>query len=271
MRMAISICTSATTWGSCFADHMYINDGSGHFVDKALALGLDGPGTDTMGVDVGDIDGDGRMDMLVTDFRDRPLRFFRCYDPALPCSNEVLPDSLAYVKWGASLADFDNDADLDVFASTGDVAKNAGEPHYLYFNNGGGNFTQHIGAADDAISSKQVSRGSVVGDLDNDGDIDVVIATAGGPHQVLLNQAAAGHALTVVLDSRAAGARVTVESASGRLTEQMLIGGSYAGSGDPRLHFGLGDSCRAQVTVRWPGGGETVLTDVPSGQIKVSR
>ncbi len=257
--------------GIMFADRLYINDGGGYFVDKAYDFGLDGPGTDTMGVDVGDYDRDGIMDMLISDFSDRPLRLFHCFDRMSPCSNDVLPDSVAYVKWGAGFVDFDNDGDLDVFASTGDVAVLKGEPHYLYFNLGGGEFLKHVPGSSDAIASAQVSRGSAFGDLDNDGDVDIVIANAGEAHQVLINQAAAGHSLMVTLDSGAAGARVTVESDTGRLTEQMFIGGSYASSSDPRLHFGLGDSCRAQVKVRWPGGGETTLTDVANGYVRIRR
>ena len=257
--------------GVMFSDRMYMNDGAGVFTDKSYELGLDGPGTDTMGVDVGDYDGDGMLDMLITDFKDRPIRLFRCFDPAFPCSNEVLPDSLPYVKWGGALADFDNDGDLDVFAASGDVAFRDGDPHYLYFNNGNGIYNQHIGADSDPTTTRQVSRGSAYGDLDNDGDIDIVIANAGEPHQVLLNQAAAGHALTVSLDSRSAGAQVTVESGAGKLTEQMLIGGSYAGNSDPRLHFGLGDSCRATVTVKWPGGGSKVFEKVEPGVLKITR
>jgi hypothetical protein len=84
---------------------------------------------------------------------------------------------------------------------------------------------------------------------------------------VLLNQATAGHALSIELDTLSAGAVVTVTRDSGALSDNAVVGGSYAGSSDPRLHFGLGEACRADVTVTWSGGHARSVDDVPAGQV----
>ena len=256
--------------GVYFPDRLYVNDGKGTFVDQAFALGLDAPGTDTMGVDVGDFDLDGVSDMVITDFKDRPIRLFHCGDPAYPCSNDVVPDGLDYVKWGVGFVDFDNDVDLDLMVATGDVAYLDGDPTHLYFNQEG-SFVEVHRPASSPLSSKQVSRGLAFGDLDGDGDVDAVVANAGQAHQVLLNQTAAGHSLSVELDSLAAGARVTVSSAAGRITEHAVIGGSYAGSSDPRMHFGLGDACTCELSVRYLDGTVRSMSDVPAGTVRISR
>lgn len=254
--------------GIMFPDRMYINDGTGHFTDRGSALGLDAIGTDTMGVDVGDYDLDGRHDLVITDFKDRPIRLFNCFDPAFPCSNNVAPDGLDHVKWGVALADFDHDGALDLFVATGDVASRQGEPSYLYFNEGEGRFRQYLPAAGEALAALTVSRGAAFGDIDGDLDVDVVIANVGGPLRILQNDAAAGHALLVELDAGAVGAVVTVATSEGyRLSEHVLAGGSYASSSDPRVHFGLGDACVADVSIRYVGGATQTIGGVRAGQV----
>jgi hypothetical protein len=258
--------------GIAYDDYLYLNDGQGNFSDVARERSVNGPGTNTMGVDVGDFDLNGTLDMVISDFKKRPIRLYRCHDPALPCSNDVAPDGAEYVKWSIGFVDFDNDVDLDLFVSNGDIELPSPNRSYLYFNDGTGSYREHIPQPGDAIGVERTSRGAAFGDLDNDGDVDVVIANAGEQHQVLLNQGAAGHSLTVVLDSLAAGARVTVESDAGRLTEHALIGGTYAGSSDPRLHFGLGNACRAKITVDYAGGGSTAIEAAEAGSfVRVTR
>jgi hypothetical protein len=241
--------------GVIWPDQLYINDGSGHFVDDAEKRGVYGPGTDTMGVDVGDYDGDGTIDMVITDFDARPIRLFRCFDSALPCSNEVTPDGTDHVKWGVGFVDFDNDRDLDLFVATGHVVPSEGDPSYLYFGDGAGRWEQHLPADESGVGDRRVSRGAAFGDLDGDGDVDVVIANANDAPQVLDNRIGAGHAIFVQLDARAAGAVVTVITEGGRvLREQFVLGGSFASGNDARMHFGLGAACRAEVSVRYLDG-----------------
>lgn len=245
--------------GIFYDDRMYVNDGTGQFTDKAQGLGLYGPGTDTMGVAVGDIDLNGTTDVVISDFKDRPVRLYYCREPdQLPCSNEVAPEGLDYVKWSVGLEDFDNDRDLDLFLSNGDVAETSSvdpnNPSYFYVNDGEGGYTIENPAVDSALGLARTSRGAAFGDLDDDGDVDIVVANAGATPQVLLNETSFGYWLKVGLDSQAIGAKVTVTSASGSATRHVLAGGNYASSNDPRLHFGLGDDCRADVQVTYPDG-----------------
>lgn len=262
--------------GIYFPDRMYINDGTGTFSERAFDLGIDVPGSDTMGVDIGDFDLDGQSDFVMSDFRDRPIRLLRCFDPALPCSNEVVPDGLDYVKWGIGFVDFDQDGALDLFAAAGEVTTDFGtldpnNPHYLYWGNGLGGFRRHLPDPGEALDARGTSRGVAFGDLDGDGDVDVVVANAGGPHQVLLNQSPLGHSITVELDSLAAGALVTMHTDRSTLTEHAVIGGSYAGSSDPRVHFGLGSACRADITVRYLDGAEQVVGASAGDRVVLGR
>ena len=256
--------------GLGWPDRMYMNDGSGSFVDRAESLSMHGPGTDTMGVDVGDFDLDGTFDMIVSDFEDRPIRLFRCR-PNASCSNEVAPEGTPYVKWAVIFEDFDHDVDLDLFATTGHVVPSEGQRSYLYFGTGDGFFNEYVPPDETGVGALRVSRGAAFGDIDNDGDVDIVIANSNDRHQVLLNQSAAGHYLRLAFDSQAAGAMVTVNTGDKTIREQLMIGGSYASSNDPRMHFGLGDACRADVSVNFLDGTTKSLTAETGSTVRVSR
>jgi hypothetical protein len=257
--------------GSENPDRMYRNDGNGFFDDAAQGLGLELYGTDTMGVDVGDADGDGKTDLVTSDFALSPTRLVTCEDLALPCDMVgISQESTESVNWGIALADFDHDRDLDVFTTSGNVnvpADYPGDMHQLHWNDGTGVFSHHAPAAGEALAGRHLGRGAVFADLDGDLDLDVVIANADRPAQILLNTAAGGYGLLVELDTRSAGARVMVKGKDVSRMEHALVGGSYAGSSDPRVHFGLGATCAVDVTVEWPGGATRTVEDVLAGQV----
>lgn len=140
-----------------------------------------------------------------------------------------------------------------------------GDAQQLHLNDGRGVFRMHVPGPGDPLADRLIGRGAVLADIDGDLDLDVVIAAAGGPARLLLNQAAGGYGLLVDLGSRAAGARVTVSGGGMSRTEQSVIGGTYAGSGDPRVHFGLGGACHVDVTVEWPDGASTTVAGVETG------
>ena len=257
-------------------DRFYRNDGTGTFSEHGKSTGLEMLGTDTMGVDIGDIDGDGTLDLATSDFRMAPIRMLLCKDPSAPCQMiGIDEESLQSVKWSIALVDVDHDTDLDIFTVSGNVSVPEGYPGdlpQLHRNDGAGHFTLHHAGPTEALGQRHLARGAAFADLDGDLDIDVVVANADGLAQVLLNQNASGYGLLVELDTLSAGARVTVEGAGVARTEQALVGGSYAGSSDPRVHFGLGGACEVDVTVEWPGGATRTVRGVRSGQqIRVDR
>ena len=257
--------------GSKNPDRLYVNDGKGTFKDKAQGLGLELYGTDTMGIAIGDVDGDGELDFLMSDFEGQPLRLITCPDPVLPCKMVgINQESTASVKWAVALADFDHDRDLDVFTTGGNVnvpEGYEGDRHQLHWNDGEGLFTFHQPEGGEVLAQRHLGRGAVLADIDGDLDLDIIVANADRPAQILVNQGTSGHALLVELSTLSAGARVTVSTKGLARTAHALIGGGYAGSGDPRVHFGLGETCAVDVTVAWPGGATKTFEAVRTGQV----
>ena len=262
--------------GNLNPDRLYKNDGTGMFHDAAPAHGLELWGTDTMGVDVGDADGDGTTDLVVSDFRLLPTRLVLCPRLDFPCEMAgISPESTEAVKWGIGLLDFDQDGDLDIFTTGGDVdvpADYAGDRHQLHYNDGKGTFQLHAPKAGEALAEMHLGRGAAFADLDGDLDMDIVVANADRPAQILLNEGTRGHALQVSLDTLSAGAKVAVSAPGVSRTAHAKVGGSYGGSSDPRVHFGLGDACAVDVTVTWPDGATRTEKDVRTGQsIRIER
>ena len=243
--------------GVAFPDRLYVNDGTGHFQDQGASRGYSAAGTDTMGVDVGDYNGDGTTDMVTTDFKDRPTRLYDCFSDALPCSFTTLPvESTQGVHWGVGFVDFDHDGDLDVFQTAGDVfdPERVGTPNQVFVNRGDGRFDHFPPPEGSGLLHMAVHRGAAFGDLDGDADVDVVVASNGGSPAFLYNVGASGHAVQVDLGTRGAGAKVTARVDGRSLTERAVIGGSYLSSSDARLHFGIGAACEAEIEIRYLDG-----------------
>jgi hypothetical protein len=168
-----------------YPDHLYINDGTGNFTDDMLA-GVGHAGTTlTMGVAVGDLDRNGVDDMVITDFSGKPTLIYDCeLSPELLCTQRTVDlASIEYVNWGVGLHDFDGDGDLDLFQASGDVngpPEIAANPNQLFWNDSSGKLVIHPPVAGDPLEVRAISRGVAFGDLDDDGDVDVVVANAGG-------------------------------------------------------------------------------------------
>jgi hypothetical protein len=242
------------------------------FEERAASAGVADPNSG-MGIAVGDYDGDGRGDLFVTNARRQAHAVYRSLppDPAQPSfadvRDELGPSFAGSTGWGVSWGDFDLDADLDLFVANGAVPVTdleAGAEHAQLFENTGSTFRDATSASGLLRVGPVVGRGSAAADYDNDGDLDVALASIGGPLRLLENAGTRGNWLEVELKGFHPGAEVTVVLPNGRkLRRELRAGGSYLSSEDPRLHFGLGTAQRLRaLVVRWPAGGETRLTDV---------
>ncbi len=267
---------------------LYKNTGNGTFVDVALqagtALSEDGKEQGSMGVAVGDYDHSGGWSIFVTNFADEYNAFYRHAKgfqfTDVSFASQTAKASLPLVGWGTHFLDYDNDGWLDLLVVNGHVypqvekAGNAAryaQRKLLYHNNQNGSFTESTSTAGSALSAPSVSRGSAMGDLDNDGDLDVVINNLDGAPTVLRNDGGnRQNFLVLELEGRsgnrgAVGAVVTVRAADLVQRGERRSGDSYLSHSDARLHFGLGTRTKADsVEVRWPNGPVQVFREVPA-------
>jgi hypothetical protein len=234
-----------------------------------------------MGVAGGDYDANGRPDLFVTN-ADRQLHAVFGSLPPSP-DEPSFEDARAdfrpalrdtFTGWGVSWGDLDLDTDLDLFVVNGavpvtDLASDA-QPVQL-FGNVGGRFEDFTREASLGAVGAIVGRGSAAADYDNDGDLDFAVVSIGGSLVLLENQGSGGNWLEVQLEGFHPGAVVTARLPDGRaLHRDVLAGSSYLSSEDPRSHFGLGEAREVrELVVRWPGGGESRLTDVRANQLVV--
>ena len=233
-----------------------------------------------MGVTVGDFNDDGIFDIFKTHFADDTHALYQGLGKG-QFDDVTLKAGLAvetrYVSWGVAMPDLDNDGLPDIFIVTGNVYPDTerqlpaypyASPALLFRNLGGGRFEELGVDAGPALAERHSSRGMAVGDIDNDGDLDIAIWNRNEPPSLLRNDLKSGHhwlqvLLTGTKSNRAAiGASVTVK-AGGKLQRQVVLSqSSFTSASDLRLHFGLGDAAAAEVTVRWPTG-ETERFAVP--------
>jgi hypothetical protein len=268
---------------------LYRNKGDGSFEETGFmagtAVGEDGSDQGTMGVASGDYDGDGQLDFLITNFSSEYNTLYR-FDADFLYSDisfaaRIAEASIALVGWGTDLWDYDNDGDLDILIVNGHVypqVDNASigtvyHQRKLFFRNeGNGTFKEVAKEVGSALIEDRVSRGAAFGDLDNDGDIDVAINDLDGPPMILRNQGGnRNNWLRVKLAGKglnkfAMGARVKVTAGRLNLVEEVQSGGSYISQNDLRLHFGLGQSEKADIEVHWPWGEKTRLESVDANQ-----
>ncbi len=268
---------------------LFENRGDGTFEDRSLlsGAGLSGSGTEQagMGVDVGDVNEDGRFDIFVTNFSDDyntlylnqgGLRFVDSSDLA----NLVVP-SLPYLGWSTRLADLDSDSDLDIFVVNGHVYPqvdegNVGEsfrqPMHVYMNRGDGTFEEATGKLGAAPSKPRASRGAALGDLDGDLRQDIVVNVMDEAPALIRNEIpGAARAVVLQLIGRAAnrdGLGAVVRARIGGRTQVHEVRGDrgYLSHSDPRVYVGLGEASRVdEIRIHWPGGGEEALERLEPG------
>lgn len=275
------------------ANLLWMNRGNGTFEEMGLLAGVaynaDGLPEAGMGVTAADFDNDGDEDILVTNltregstvYLNDGRGFFR------DVTREVglLDPSFLLTGFGVHWFDFDNDGWLDLYAVNGAVTlipALRGDPYPFHqlnqlFRNLGerGRFQEVSGLAGRALALSEVSRGAAFGDIDNDGDIDVVVSNNNGPVRLLLNQAGPeGHWLLVRLqgteDNRdGLGARLVLTREGEKpLWRRAHTDGSYLSASDPRVHFGLGTNPDIEsVEVHWPKGGKEVWRNLQANTL----
>ena len=240
--------------------------------DRGMANG-------SMGVDAGDFDRTGRPSIIVTNYENELPALYEnrtARGGAESFAHVTQPAGLAvvggrYVSWGTGFCDFDLDGWEDLYIVSGHAIRfptkldRRQKPNL--FKNTGGRFKVVSRDGGPYFEASHNARGSAVGDLDNDGRPDMVVCHLNEPVVVLRNVAPTDGRHWVGFDlvgknhRSVVGARVTVETAAGTLTRFVKGGGSFASTGDRRLHFGLGsDSAIKKVTVHWPWGSAQEFT-----------
>jgi hypothetical protein len=233
-----------------------------------------------MGVACGDLDGDGRPELMVTNFYGEGTTLYRNMGGGLftdvSASSGLELASRYLLGFGMAMVDVANRGKLDVVVVNGHVNDN--RPFYLYamparlYENRSDHGIKLVDVSDQAGAPwavQRVGRGLAVGDVDNDGRVDAVILSQNEPLAYFHNTTAdPGRFLVLQLEGtqsnrEGVGARVTVEAGGRRRTSQRMGGGSYQSAADPRLHFGLDAALRvASVEVRWPSGKTDRWTDL---------
>jgi enediyne biosynthesis protein E4 len=271
-------------------NYLYKNEGNGKFreigLESGTAVSEDGVEQACMGVAIGDYNHTGRPSIYVTNFADEYDTLYRNngaweFDDVSYKSGVGLP-SMPYVKWGDTFFDVDNDGWLDLIAVSGHVypqvaslPSGAGyrQPGLLQLNQGDGTFCDASTQAGPALTQRRVSRGLAVGDLFNDGQLDVVVEDIDGAPVILRNHGIPGHhwvsfELAGTKSNRLAlGARVKLTAGGMTQSADVRSGGSYLSQSDVRVHFGLAAATKIDsVEIRWPSGATEVLRNLPADQ-----
>jgi len=236
-----------------------------------------------MGVAVGDYDGDGRTDLLVTNFYEEASTLYRNAAPGRfvveTSQARLTAPSRSKLGFGTGFLDYDNDGRLDLFVANGHVndVRPLGIPYamtpQLFRGVGRGKFAEASSQAGPYFQAAWLGRGAAFGDLDNDGDTDVVVSHLGRPPAVLVNETAPrGGFLRLTLHGAgpgrdATGARVVVEAGGQTLVRTVAAGTSYLSTGDRRVLVGLGAADRVdRLTVHWLSGKSQSWSDLDPGR-----
>jgi hypothetical protein len=264
---------------------LYHNNGNGTFseigFESGTALDKNGNEQGCMGVTLGDYDHDGLLDLFITNFDDEYNVLYRnagkgsfvdvSYEAA------VAMVSLPYVGWGTKFFDFDNDGWLDLFVANGHAYPQRDryrQRKLLHRNNRDGTFSEIAAQSGSALMEERASRGTAFGDIDNDGDVDIVVNDLDSAPQLLRNDGGNKNNWIIVKtigtksNRNGIGAKVKVVSGDLVQVDEVRSGGSYISQNDLRLHFGLEKRTSVDlIQVRWPSGTVDTLTKLAANKV----
>jgi hypothetical protein len=265
-------------------NYLYRNDGNGHFTDVSFTSGTavsgDGGEMSGMGVAICDYNHSGRFSIHITNFEDQNNSLYR-NDGNMSFTDVsfvagIGKPTVPYLGWGTGCADLDNDGWADLFVVNGHVYPQVDnltvgakyrERKLVFLNQRDGTFRDVSTVAGSALAIPQASRGAAFGDLDNDGDIDVVVENLDGTPMILRNDGGnQKHWITLELvgsksNRLAIGAKVKAIAGSLVQLDEVRSGGSYLSQNDLRIHFGLGNANKVdRLEIRWPSARTEVLS-----------
>ena len=229
---------------------------------------------------MGDYDGDGDGDLLVTHFEDDYNTLYGNQGngqfAVVSAAAGLAEPSLPHLSFGTCFLDYDNDQDQDLFVANGHVYPQIrhlapdgyAEPNQLFANQGPAGAYRFTEVAVGDVSRPAVSRGAAKGDYDNDGDVDVLVFNLDGPPQLLRNDGGnQRNWLSLRVVGGGLGAKVAIASGGVEQTTEIVSGGSFLAHSDGRVHFGLGFNQVADwIEIRWPSGRVQRLEDVAANQ-----
>ena len=269
-------------------NYLYHNKHDGTFEDVGLlsgaALSADGREQGSMGVDLGDIDHNGNLDIFVTNFAEEPNTLYWNQGMQgftdISWASRLAQPSYSLVGWGTAFFDMDNDGWADILVANGhvypqmDLVKGGApyrQPLLLFRNNRDRTFEDVTALSGLDKLPPSSRRGAAFGDINNDGKVDVLILNVGEPPTLLINRTqTSGHAVLFKLvgsksNKAAIGARVTVTAGDLVQFEEVRGGSSYLSQNDLRLHFGLGQQTNmSAVEISWPSGKEEKFRNLPA-------
>jgi enediyne biosynthesis protein E4 len=260
---------------------MFRNDGRGYYTEVGIVSGVavndKGSATGSMHGTIGDIDGDGLVDMLVTDlkygalYRNLGSGVFEDITHRSGVANAFSGKG----QWGAAFIDYDNDGDLDIFSANGTAEELILQFPLLLENDGHGNFKDVGRDKGDYFREKRSGRGTAIVDYDDDGDMDIIVSHVDGNSTPVLNRNNLGNTnnwLGVYLVGKtgktsAIGATLTLETGAKKIVRINQWSTSYLSNNDPRVHFGLGKEDKiTSLKIVWPDGQIEHLSDIAVNQ-----